>query len=219
MSPQTVIFANGLMPEPENVGALIAADARIVAADGGARHALALGLIPDLVIGDLDSITPADLQRVRASGAEIERHPVDKDATDLELALDRVQSWGSEEVLLLGAWGGRLDQSLANLFLLANPRYRSMRLSLASGRQTAWIVRDQLVIRGQAGDIVSVLALSPQVTGLTYDDGLRWRLQGVTLSFGSSRGVSNEMTAPQATIRLQSGVLLVMHQMAAARPG
>lgn len=212
MSHRTVIFANGLLPEPALARRLLRADDTIIAADGGAAHALALGITPHLLIGDLDSVPPEILARLQAAGCTVQRHPVAKDETDLELALNVALENGSSHVLLLGGWGGRLDQSLANLFLLASECYRTLHMSLVDGQQTAWIVRDQIVVRGQPGDMVSVIALSPEVTGLSYDAGLRWRLHDFTLPFGSSRGISNEMTANRAAIRLKTGVLLVIHQ-------
>ncbi|NOZ70357.1 MAG: thiamine diphosphokinase [Chloroflexi bacterium] len=211
MPSRTVIFANGLLPEPELLQAHLHPDDLIICADGGAEHALSLGLTPHLVIGDLDSVSTSTLAQLRGRGCEIEQHPVDKDATDLELALRRAQDWGSKEVLLLGGWGGRLDQSLANLFLLASPAFSDMALSMIDGRQRAWIVRERIVIEGKEGDSLSTLALSPRVTGLTYHRGLRWPLRDFTLQFGSSRGISNEMIASHAEISLQSGVLLVIH--------
>lgn len=215
MKKRTIIFANGLMPEPQIIRARLRADDQIICADGGAEHALALGLTPRLLIGDLDSVSAATLTRLRDSDCQIEQHPVDKDASDLELALEQAQRWGSREVLLLGGWGGRLDQSLANLFLLASPKFSNMVLSMIDGRQTAWIVRKRIVVEGRAGDTLSILALSAVVTGLTYHHGLRWHLNNFTLLFGSSRGISNEMTDSYAEISLQSGVLLVIHSACA----
>jgi len=206
-----ILFANGELPDPDAARARIRPADRILCADGGTRHALALGLVPDLVIGDLDSLDPADLARWQELGVAIEQHPTDKDATDLELALEAAKRAGAGEVLMLGALGGRLDQELANLMLLASPAFAGLRLSLTSGATTAWIVRDRITIPGAPGDTLSVLALSPSVEGLTYHAGLRWPLHGFRLAFGSSRGISNEMTASQAEITLRDGVLLVIH--------
>ncbi len=128
-----LLFANGDLPDPEAARARVRPDDYILCADGGAHHALALGLTPDRVIGDLDSLDPALLARLQAQGVSFEQHPVDKDATDLELALEAARQLGAEEVLLLGALGGRLDQQLANLALLASPAFAGLRLSLGHG--------------------------------------------------------------------------------------
>jgi len=208
---RAVLFANGDLPDPDFARSRLLPDDVIISADGGTRQALALGLRPDLVVGDFDSLDLVDRARIEALGCTIEQHPVDKDATDLELALQAAQRLGADEVLLLGALGGRLDQELANLLLLAGPQFAGLVLSLAEGRTTAWIVRKDLSVVGQPGDIVSALALSPQVEGLTYHSGLRWPLHDFTLPFGSSRGVSNEMVADRAVLSLRAGVLLVLH--------
>lgn len=213
---RVVLFANGHLTAPERLRRHLRGDDVIVAADGGARHALALGLWPQWLIGDLDSLSPDEVALLRRRGCAVEQHPRDKDATDLELALATAQRLGAREVLVLGALGGRLDQEVANLLLLAAPAWADLRISLADGGETAWIVRDRLTLRGRPGDTVSVLALTPQVEGLTYEGGLRWLLDDFTLSFGSTRGISNEMTADEATIRLRRGVLLVIHRAADA---
>lgn len=210
MSQRAILFANGELTHTDAIRPLIHADDVIICADGGSRHALALGLAPDLVIGDLDSIAPDDLRALQQLGCPIEQHPVDKDATDLELALLAAQRLGADEVILVAALGGRLDQTLGNLMLMANPSFADLHLTLVDGRQTVNVVRDQITIIGSAGDTVSALALSPLVEGLTYH-GLRWPLHNATLPFGSTRGISNEMTGDSAYISLRRGVLLVVH--------
>ncbi|RME80172.1 MAG: thiamine diphosphokinase [Caldilineae bacterium] len=208
---RALIFANGELPYPNETRRLCRADDLIICADGGARHALALKLRPHLVVGDLDSIDPDTRARLERIGSRFETHPTDKDATDLELALLAARRLGVDEALLLGGLGGRLDQTLGNLLLLASNTFSDLRLSLSDGIQTAWIVRERLTVYGRPGDILSVLALSPIVKGLTYHGGLRWLLHDFTLPFGSSRGISNQMTAGQTTITLESGILLVLH--------
>lgn len=208
---RAVLFANGHLPDPAAARRRLLPGDLILCADGGSRHALDMGLRPDLVVGDLDSLSAADRAGLSQLGCAIQQHPADKNETDLELALHAASRLGAVEVLLLAALGGRLDQELANLMLLAGPQFAGLRLSMAEGEQTAWVVRDRLTIFGQPGDIVSTLALSSEVEGLTYHGGLRWPLHDFTLAFGSSRGVSNELTAPSAVISLRRGVLLALH--------
>ena len=207
-----ILFANGELPDPDHARALIRPDDFILCADGGARHAMDLGLTPDYVVGDFDSLDSADLVRLSRDGAELDAYPRDKDYTDLELALRVAQRLQPEEVILLGALGGRLDQTLANIFLLAHPDYADLRVTLVSGPERAWVVRDEIVVQGWPGDILSVIPLTPDVTGLTYHRGLRWRLTDAVLPFGSSRGVSNELVAEEARLSLKTGVVLVIHR-------
>ncbi|HFQ95840.1 MAG TPA: thiamine diphosphokinase, partial [Anaerolineae bacterium] len=127
-------------------------------------------------------------------------------------ALRVAQRLQPEEVILLGALGGRLDQTLANIFLLAHPDYADLRVTLVSGPERAWVMRDEIVVRGRPGDLLSVIPLTPDVTGLTYHHGLRWRLTDAVMPFGSSRGVSNELVAEEARLSLKTGVALVIHR-------
>lgn len=213
-----ILFANGELPYPDQARRLIQPDDVILCADGGARHALDLGLAPHRVIGDFDSLNSTDLLRLTREGAELESYPRDKDYTDLELALRAARGLAPEEVILLGALGGRLDQTLANIFLLAHPDYADLPVTLVNGPERAWVVRDALAVRGKPGDTLSVIPLTPDVTGLTYHDGLRWTLTDATLPFGSSRGVSNELTAEEARLSLKTGVVLVIHRERAVFP-
>ena len=209
-----ILFANGELPFPDQARALIRPDDFILCADGGAHHAMDLGLTPDRVVGDFDSLDSADLVRLTRDGAELDPYPRDKDYTDLELALQTAQRLQPEEVILLGALGGRLDQTLANIFLLAHSDYADLRVTLVNGPERAWIMRDALVVRGRPGDILSIIPLTPDVTGLTYHHGLRWTLTDAALPFGSSRGVSNELVAEEARLSLRTGIVLVIHRAA-----
>jgi len=206
-----IIFANGEMPHARLDARLVQEQDFIICADGGARHALALGLTPDVVVGDMDSLDESIIARLQEAGTSIHRFSPDKDFTDLELALQMARDMQPQEVILLGALGGRLDQMLANLMLLASPSYADMPIVMVSGMESARAVRDEIVIRGRVRDIVSVIPLSDDVSGLTYHGGLRWLLHDATLPLGSSRGVSNELTDDTARISLRSGVILVIH--------
>ena len=206
MSKFTIV-ANGEIFSPSIA---LPFDEKIIAADGGARHCLALGLSPQIVIGDFDSLSDAEVDQLQANGAKFIRHPADKDETDLELALDQALKLGATEVTLYGLLGGRWDMSIANLLLLAAPRFAGIRFHLRAGDTEAFILRggQTLELRGQPGTTVSVIPLSAKVSGLSYD-GLQWPLEEANLPFGSPRGVSNLLIQENATIRVAKGVLLV----------
>jgi thiamine pyrophosphokinase len=206
-----IIFANGNFPHLQQDAQLLREDDFILCADGGARHARALDLTPNLIIGDLDSLDIPTIATMRQAGVPIRRYPADKDFTDLELALQAAQEMHPDEIILLGALGGRLDQTLANILLLTHPDYIDLPIRLISGPESAQIVSKEAVIRGHPGDVLSVLPLTTNVTGLTYHSGLRWLLRDATLTLGSTRGVSNQLIATEARISLQTGVILVIH--------
>jgi len=185
----------------------------LIAADGGARHALALGCRLDAVVGDLDSLEPNLVNALAKAGVTISRYPVAKDQTDLELAIEFALDQGATEVVLMGAVGDRLDQTLANLLILAQREWPA-RLTLVERNQMAQLVSPgQLVtLQAQVGDTVSILPLSDVVTGITYT-GMRYPLQDATLHFGSTRGISNEVSAIPATISIATGRILLIQTL------
>ena len=207
---RAVIFANGKLPYPAAIRALLRPDDWIVAADGGTRHALTCGRCPHLIIGDLDSFPPGRRANLEAHGVEFLPYPADKDETDLELALLHVASNNVTGVLIVGALGGRLDQTLANIQLLARPELRSLDVQITDGRQSARLVQSKATIHGAAGSRLSLLPLGGDARGICTS-GLKWPLANETLHFGQTRGVSNVMTGPVAHIQLETGLLLCIH--------
>lgn len=184
----------------------------VIGADGGAAHALALGWQPDLVIGDLDSLGPRDADRLARAGVPIERWPVDKDQSDLELALAAALRRSPAPVLILGALGGpRLDHALAAVWLLALPAARRRGLTLLDATSRVRLLRGPgtLELIGRAGDLVTLLPFGGPAHGVRTA-GLAYRLDGETLPFGPSRGLSNVRTGERAVVTLDRGRLLIV---------
>ncbi len=209
---RAVVFVNGDIADYAAVPRWLREDDYLIAADGGARHMEILGLSPAVIVGDLDSIDPALLSRLQKEGADVEQHPAAKDATDLELAIARAVRDGAIEILLLGALGGRLDQTIANLLILAQNNW-TVPLTIAEGDQLARVLRGRqsVTLSGPTGGYVSAVALSEEVTGVTYQ-GLEYPLENATLRLGSTRGVSNTLASSPAQISIESGILLVTQQ-------
>ncbi len=205
-----IIFANGTLPDIDFARALIRADDFLLAADGGTRHALDLGLRPSVIIGDLDS-ADFDLEPLTGLGTKIIQHPRDKNQTDLELALEHAIEQGYQEILILAALGGRLDQTLGNLSLLTNAQYAAPDIRLDDGVEEAFFVRDQAQLQGRSGDLVSLIPWGAEVHGI-HTEGLRWQLSDETLQPHQTRGISNEMPGKTAGIKIRSGLLLVIHR-------
>jgi thiamine pyrophosphokinase len=184
----------------------------IVAADGGARNARRLGLRPHVVVGDSDSLDQDTAQWLEQGRASWQRHPTDKDESDLELALVYAAEAGATNISILGALGGRPDQTVANLQLLAHPVLAGRRVRMLGENYCLWLLRggETARIEGRVGDTVSLLPLAGEAHGVRTA-GLRWALSGDTLHFGRARGLSNEMTAPLATTSLERGLLLIVH--------
>jgi len=213
---RAIVIANGPAPKYPPSFQRMEGD-WIVAADGGTRTALFWGWIPHTVIGDLDSLSPEMEEQLRAMGCQFITYSSRKDWTDLELALQHVVEKGATEVVVLGARGGRLDQELANILLLSRAEWAGARIRLLDGREEACVVRHACTLSGSAGDCVSLIALTPEVTGVSTT-GLEWPLVDSTLHFGSTLGISNVMTEPDARIVVTSGVLLVVHSAVSAAP-
>lgn len=213
MSTKAVIFANGEIAESESVQALIRDGDMIIAADGGLRHVFGLGLRPNIVVGDLDSAANELVQLAQSRGAEIVEHPARKDKTDLELALEAAIDRGATDVVILGALGGRLDHALANILLLSTTTVSRLHVRIVEASTELIVVNDSTTIEGVPGDIVTLLALTDTVTGITID-GLEYPLTNGTLERGSSRGVSNVMTGEHAKVSVADGRLLAVHEEA-----
>jgi len=207
---RTVIFANGELPDPQDIPSMLRPDDLILAADGGGEHCLALDITPAAVIGDFDSLTKADLAKLEYLGAEIIRRPARKDETDLELALLLALERGASEALVLAALGARWDQSLANLLLPAHPELHGLDLTFVHGSQRIYPINSQRTISGQPGDTLSLIPIGGHARGVTTS-GLEYPLNNETLYLGATRGISNTITATEASITVEDGQLLCVH--------
>ena len=202
-----IIFANGDLPDLEKAHALLHDDDFIIAADGGTRHALALGLTPNVIVGDLDSL-PSNFEPSTFNG-EIVLYPKDKNETDLELAIQHALTLNPEQVIILAALGGRLDLTLGNIALIIH--HSSFIISLDDGIEEVFFCSENSQINGNRGDIVSLIPWQGEVTGIVTT-GLKWPLQKETLYPNKTRGISNEMTGDTATVQIKPGLLLIVHR-------
>lgn len=205
-----IIFANGHIP---NMPLPLPEHDLLVAADGGARNAFRFGHVPDVLIGDFDSLTPDEVAHFDRAGTSPIRFPSDKDETDLELALDFAVKAGAAAITFYGLFGGRWDMTFANLLLLAGEKYAAVRFTIVDGSTKLYILRpgQSLDLFGAPGDLVSVLPLDGPAAGVTYT-GLAWPLKDAVLPFGTPRGVSNSLAENHATITIKTGAVLVVHQ-------
>jgi thiamine pyrophosphokinase len=209
--PRIIIFANGELPDLDKARALIQKGDTIICADGGTRHALALDLRPDLMIGDMDSAQKEDFQGLKEAGVSIELFPHDKNETDLELAIQRAIGLNPTQLIIVGGLGGRLDQTLANISLLTDPQLSAFDVRLDDGMEEIFVCRDQVQVQGKRGDIVSLIPWGGEVTAVQTMN-LKWTLNKDTLYPDRTRGVSNEMLGESASVSIGSGLLLVVHR-------
>jgi thiamine pyrophosphokinase len=206
----------GLEPGPED---------RVIAADSGAVHARAWGWPIHLLIGDMDSLPLGDARVLAAAGTQIFTAPPVKDETDLELALAHALAWGSREIVICAALGGRADHMLANVLQLARSELSDVDACLADGLQVLRVLhaktnvgvgpgarqeRARLLLCGMPGDLLSLLPIGGDATGV-WTEGLAYPLRGETLYLGQARGVSNVFEEASARVDLETGILLVIH--------
>ena len=209
-----IIVMGGVRPDVDLAAALESDEVLVIAADSGAVHARAAGLSIDIAVGDFDSIPPALLNELEAAGVRVERHPVAKDATDLELAIDVAIREGADVITVVGGHGGRVDQSFANAFVIASPSYAhiSMHAILDSALVSVVHGGGGVTFVGAPCDVVTILPLHGDASGVRTE-GLEYPLRGETLPAGTTRGVSNVLLDREATVSIEEGTVLVV------RPG
>ena len=201
-----VVLAGGDPVRADEVADL-APPSLVIAADSGIAVANVLDLRVDLLVGDLDSVAGDDLTAAEAAGVAVERHPAEKDRTDLAIALDVAVAHRPRLVTVVGGHGGRLDHLLGNALLLASPDYAAAKLVGRFGPATLTVIREQASLTGRVGEVVSLLPVHGPALGVTTR-GLRFPLLDEELSAGSSRGVSNVFEEHLVEVRLRSGTLL-----------
>ena len=209
---RALIFCNGEFASTDYEEAQ--AGDLVFCADGGLHHALNVGLKPHVILGDFDSID-ADLQRALREwdcGPKVMEFPREKDKTDGQLAVEYALDAGIKDIWLYGSLGHRIDHTLGNLFLAWLCLKRGARLQLVSKGQRVVMLRApaRVCITGEKGDYVSLIPLTPTVSGVTAT-GLYYPLQNDTLHMGETRGLSNELVTNCAAIEATSGVLIVVN--------
>lgn len=210
---RVLIFANGDVAEVAWIRPYLSAASLIIAANGGTRHLWALGVRPHLLVGDLDSLPPALAEWLAQGNVQTVRVPAAKDETDLELALLHVAAQEASEVLVFGGFGGRIDQTLANIFLLAHPALAGRRVTFLSEHQRLWLVGPEagvVTVNGRIGDTLSLIPCGADVL-VRATSGLAWPLQDAPLALGPARGLSNRLTADVATVEVANGRLICVH--------
>ncbi len=214
MQKPIILVANGDIADQTWLkSVLLREPMAIIGVDGGANYILELDVIPDIVLGDLDSMSSEHKRLLEQNWVNIFQFDPEKDETDLELALLYVaenQQWDGSMVEVYGAHGGRFDHEIANLMLLTHPALLERDIRLKAPHQTSFLITDKAEVNGRAGDTVSLIPLNGDSV-IKRTVNLKWELIDSTLKFGPARGVSNVMTASQSTIEVESGIVLCVH--------
>lgn len=183
---------------------------RTVCADGGAGRARELGIIPDWIVGDMDSISEHDRRFMEEAGVSFELHPPEKDSTDTQIALELVERQGGRDIVVWGGTGSRLDHNLSNILSALSFIERGVDIVFDSPDLTVYYVKKQLVVPGLPGDTVSLIALDGRVSGVDLS-GFKYPLDKATLEINWQWAVSNIITGESPVVRLDSGILAVFH--------
>lgn len=209
---RAIIFINGNLSNVNRAKKIITKEDYLIAADGGVKHILKLGLTPQIIIGDLDS-TPLSLQK-KLKDFKIEwiKYPAKKNKTDFELAIDFCLGKKFQEIIIFGILGDRIDHILANIFLLAKiqTENQSIKIKIIERNKEIFILNKEIVINGQIGDELSIIPVSEKLEEVVTE-GLEYQLNNETMFFGSTRGISNILNKTSTKITITKGVALVEH--------
>lgn len=206
-----IIITGGTITDLQWLAGVINKDDRVICVDGGTKMAAALGLVPEIIIGDMDSVDRAELDRFARLGTAIKEYPAKKDDTDTALAVAEALAGHPDEIVILGALGTRFDHSLANVHLLRVALDWGVRARIVNEYNEISLVdpNTPAVVDGEPGELFSLLPLTEEVTGV-HVTGARWPLENATFRVGNPYGISNRLASVQAEITVGSGLLLLI---------
>lgn len=207
---KAVLFGGAVIEDYSFCRPYLAEADEIICCDGGMHHAKALGIQPDHIVGDFDSVLPEVLEEYRKAGISIRQFPTHKDETDMQLGLQLALELGADTVVMMGGIGSRLDHTLANAHLLLWLLKKGVHGILVNEKNRVELVDQELTIHGKSGDLVSLIPLSMEVKGVTLE-GMEYPLSGYDLALDDEIiAVSNVMLGEEAKVRIKSGYLYVM---------
>jgi len=218
MKNRAIIFVNGNLSDLSRAKNIITKDDCLIAADGGVKHILKLGLTPKIIVGDMDS-TPLLLQKKLTKICReqaclfptIIKYPTKKNKTDFKLVIDYVIEKKFKEIVIFGILGDRIDHLMANIFLLVKiqTENKSIKIKVVEGKKEIYILNKKIVVSGHIGDELSIIPVSEKLEGI-ITDGLEYQLNNETLIFGSTRGISNILDKTLVKINVKEGIALIV---------
>lgn len=205
---KTIIFTGGDIVDSILVQSALKASDMIIAVDSGADTIVRFGVIPHVVIGDMDSIDEKTKGLLYKKGVQFKISPSEKDETDTELGIDYAIEKGATEITIVGGiYGDRIDHILANIMYAT---VSEVPIIFLNGMQRSFVKKGptSICLEGEKNDLLSLIPLSGDVTGL-HSLGLQWGLDDSTLIFGKPRGVSNVFVTEKITVSWKSGWLFI----------
>ena len=204
-----VIIANGDLEYTDDIINIIKDAQLIISADGGARHLRALNIMPHVMIGDFDSILPADKLFFKEKKVKTLTFSSKKDHTDSEICISWALDNKATDITLLGVTGTRMDHTLANIFLLKKLAEQNIPARIINKNNEIHIITDFIEIKGEPKDFLSIIPVTQKVTGITFT-GLKYPLVNAEIEMGASIGVSNTFKGTLATVSIKKGILIVI---------
>lgn len=207
-----IIVSNGDISDYSFYKGLISESDYIICADGGAKHLIEMNIVPNIILGDLDSIKEEDKRVFKEKNVEFYKFPCDKDASDTELALDFALTHNPSEVIFIGAIGSRMDHSIGNITLLKRLLDNDIRGKVINENNEIYLLNskiNEITLQGKKNDYLSIIPISNNVKGITLS-GFKFPLADAEISLGSSLGISNEFVSDVVKIEIKEGLLLVI---------
>ncbi|MDP4011687.1 MAG: thiamine diphosphokinase [Candidatus Roizmanbacteria bacterium] len=214
---KALIVLNGRSIAKNKISKIIDNNTAIYAVDGGANHLFELGIEPNILIGDMDSIDAKILDRAVQKGVEIIKHSPEKDQTDSELAVEHAIENGAKEIIIAGFDGDRFDHMLANIHYFSK-LVSELIIKIIQNKTDIYFVDRSLTFNGAIGEEVSIIPMKQDAIGVRTE-GLKYKLHEETLLFASTRGVSNVIVSNKVTICVKEGVLCVIHNQELPKKG
>ncbi|MDU1538808.1 MAG: thiamine diphosphokinase [Paeniclostridium sordellii] len=182
----------------------------IICADGGAKHLYKLNIVPNYIIGDLDSLEESIINYYKNKGVDFKKFPKRKDETDAQLCIHLAKDLKVSEIHLLGALGGRIDHTIANINLMYYIKELGVNPIIKSKVEDIYMIDSEFInIMGKRGDIISIIPAKGDVSGVTLKN-LEYPLENATIKYGNPIGISNVMKSNQCSIKVKNGCLIIV---------
>lgn len=204
-----LIVSNGNINNYEKLNSTFNKSDYIICADGGIRHLRAIDKCPDIVLGDLDSVKSEDMEYIRIKSIKMEKFPPIKDKTDTDLALDYLIEMGCNVIYFLGATGDRIDHTLANIFLLDSLLKKGIKGIILDDKNDIYLLDDNLKLVGEENSFISIIPISQPGVQISIS-GCFYNLDKVSIPFGSTQGISNEIVEEFANINIHRGKAIII---------
>lgn len=205
---KTVIISSGEIYDYSFCIDIVRSADRVICADGGTRHAINMQLIPDVIIGDMDSSASQYIEYFGKKGVEVIQYLPEKDKTDTHICIEFALAF-STEIILLGATGSRIDHMIANISLLKLGIERNIPISMIDNKNNIRLIKDSIRLTGRKGDIFSLIPFTEKVEGICTK-GAHYELLDAVMELGDPYGVSNYFEGEAVDISITKGYMLVI---------